>query len=134
MHQVRDSRLLSGCQTGGRLWRRQEALLILSNGSELEEKALLPMEYDLKQNFPNPFNPSTTIRYQAPERSFVELSIFNIKGEIVNQLRNEAKNPGYYVVKWNGKDIRGIQMPTGIYSCRMKSKNFVENMRMLLIR
>jgi hypothetical protein len=63
---------------------------------KIEKQQALPTEYSLEQNYPNPFNPSTIIKFAVPKESFVNLSIFNVLGELVSQLVNEQKKPGQY--------------------------------------
>lgn len=73
-----------------------------------------PLTYALDQNFPNPFNPSTTIRYQIEHRSAVELRVYNALGELVATLIDGVRDPGAQEVRWDAAN-----MPTGIYFCRI---------------
>ena len=80
------------------------------------DDVILPTTFALKQNFPNPFNPVTTISYQLPKSTFVNLSIYNVVGQLVETLVNEHKNVGYYSVEWNASNVG-----TGIYFYRIKA-------------
>jgi hypothetical protein len=88
-----------------------------------------PKEFALFQNHPNPFNPSTTIRYALPQRSLIALSVFNTLGQHVAQLVNGDMEAGYYEVKF---DATGL--PSGMYFYRMQAGTFVETRKLLLVR
>lgn len=90
---------------------------------------LKPTKYELYQNFPNPFNPTTEIRYALKEASKVELSIYNIKGQKVKQLLDADKNYGYHKVVWNGDDQYGSKVSSGIYFYVISVKNDKESYR-----
>ena len=90
--------------------------------------------YRLAQNYPNPFNPSTTISYQIPKSGRVELSIYDVSGRLVRKLVNEYKSEGLHTAEWNGKDSSGRSVSSGIYFYRMKSGEFLETRRMVLLR
>ncbi len=83
----------------------------------------------LENNYPNPFNPTTEIRYQIPKVSHVTLKVFDILGREVATLVNEQKSPGTYTVRW---DASGVA--SGIYFYRMQAGMFVETKKMLLVR
>ena len=82
-----------------------------------------PQTIELFQNYPNPFNPTTTIPYQLFKASHVKLSIYNFLGQHVNTLVNEPQSPGYHTVNWNGNDLNGKPMASGIYFYRMETDN-----------
>ena len=104
--------------------------LTISPIVDVKEELKLPTEYSLSQNFPNPFNPSTTIKYQIPdqvrndklfvtlsgvEESFVKLKIYDVLGREVAVLVNEKQNPGNYQVEWNASNL-----PSGVYFYQLK--------------
>ena len=79
-----------------------------------------PIEkYYLYQNFPNPFNSGTEIKFQLPEFSHIQLTIYNIRGQIVSTLMDSEKPAGYYTIKWDGKDKYGVQTYSGVYFVRL---------------
>jgi flagellar hook capping protein FlgD len=80
----------------------------------------LPVTNSQLSNFPNPFNPETTISYNIPESGKVELSIYNIKGQIVKTLINAQLSSGNYSTTWNGKDNTNKQVSTGEYIAKLK--------------
>jgi hypothetical protein len=95
---------------------------------------LLPLATKLAGNYPNPFNPTTTISYSLRTKSPVRLVIFNQKGQLVTELVNEAQNPGFYEVSWNGKDKLGKQTSSGIYFYQFISDELTQTNKMLLLK
>jgi uncharacterized Ntn-hydrolase superfamily protein len=88
----------------------------------------IPDKFFLQQNFPNPFNPSTVIRYRLEVNSFATLKIYDVLGNEISTLVNEKQNAGTYEVEWQAKDL-----PSGIYFYRLKAGNFSETKRMILL-
>jgi hypothetical protein len=86
-------------------------------------------EFELFQNFPNPFNPTTTIRYSIPESGIVTLKIYNLLGEELTTLVNDYKNAGSYQVRFDAKNLS-----SGIYYYQIESGNFVQVRKMVLVR
>ena len=89
----------------------------------------LPSKYQLSQNYPNPFNPETTIDFRIDADSHVNISIFDINGNFVQELVNEWKESGSYQVKFSGQSI-----PSGIYFYKLTSKGFTDIRKMTLIQ
>ena len=89
----------------------------------------LPSELTLAQNFPNPFNPSTTIKYSIPITSTVVIKIFDILGNEIETLVNEEKPAGTYELTWNAASL-----PSGVYFYRIKTGSFVETSKMILMK
>jgi hypothetical protein len=89
----------------------------------------LPMEYKLKQNHPNPFNPVTNIQYALPESGHVTLAVYDLMGRQVQLLVNEVQNSGYKNVRFDASDLS-----SGIYIFRIKSGDFVANRQMTLLK
>ncbi|GAB4369566.1 MAG: hypothetical protein Kow0042_11370 [Calditrichia bacterium] len=94
----------------------------------------IPARYSLSSNFPNPFNPSTTIYYGLPEASEVELSIFNPLGQRIRTLVKSYQIAGKYEVKWDGKNQFGQSLPSGIYLYYLQTASFSLSRKMLLLR
>jgi len=98
----------------------------------------LPKEYSLSQNFPNPFNPTTLIRYQLPavsdQQSAVSLKIYNVLGQRVRTLVNKEQAPGYYSVIWNGRDDYGREMASGVYFYRLEAGRYSSSKKLLLLK
>jgi hypothetical protein len=74
----------------------------------------------LSRNYPNPFNPSTTIQYWLPDEGSVTLSLFNLKGQAVRKLVQENQKPGDHSVQWNGENEVGERVPSGVYVYHLK--------------
>ena len=95
---------------------------------------VLTTDFRLYQNFPNPFNPTTTIQYSLPEAGSVKLIIFDIRGQEVTTLLNTDKPPGNYDVQWNGMDRSGNLVSTGIYFCRIEAGEFSKTIKILFLQ
>ncbi len=91
---------------------------------EIKIADAIPKEFYVSPNFPNPFNPTTVIKYQIPKATDVSAVIYNLKGEEVRNLVQEFKNPGYYQIKWDGKNSKGQLVASGEYLFTLKT---VEN-------
>jgi hypothetical protein len=104
-----------------------------------------PLRTQLMSNYPNPFNPSTTISYtvgnafmrsESAENTgeAVRISVYNIKGQLVKTLVNEYKEAGQHKVVWNGESEQGIKASSGVYFYRMETKTGSEVKKMLLLK
>lgn len=93
-----------------------------------------PVNYSLQQNFPNPFNPVTEIKYQIPEDSYVEISIFNLLGQKLLTLVHKKVDAGYYSVIWDGTDKNGNAMGAGVYLVKLITNNFQDYKKMILLK
>ena len=94
-----------------------------------------PYEYALHDNFPNPFNPETQIRFSMGGQENVKLVIYDVMGRQVRSLLNgESYTPGFHVVNWNGLDNRGQKVPSGMYIYRIKAGDFIADKKMLLVK
>ncbi|MBK7444440.1 MAG: T9SS type A sorting domain-containing protein [Ignavibacteria bacterium] len=80
---------------------------------------LTASDYKLEQNFPNPFNPETTIKYSVSRKSFVQIKVYDISGKLINSLVAKELSAGSYSAVWNGKDITGNNVSSGIYFYNM---------------
>ncbi len=94
----------------------------------------LPTDFALQQNFPNPFNPSTTVGYALPAASDVRIAVYNVLGEQVASLANGVQEAGYYTVQWNGTDNRGHQVTSGVYFLTMHAGEFTAMKKMMLVK
>ncbi|MBU1799846.1 MAG: T9SS type A sorting domain-containing protein, partial [Bacteroidetes bacterium] len=95
----------------------------------------IPTEFSLSQNYPNPFNPSTIIKYSIPRSAeyhsvqHTTLKVFDILGREVATLVNKQQNAGNYEVIFNASNLS-----SGVYFYRLKSRNFVETKKLILLR
>ena len=99
----------------------------------IDDNEIISTEF-LLSNSPNPFNPSTTIRYGLPEQSYVDLQVYNIKGQLVKTLEKSNQPAGYHEVTWFGKDENGKIVSSGIYFYKISTDKFTSMKRMLLIK
>ncbi|MBN8569123.1 MAG: T9SS type A sorting domain-containing protein [Ignavibacteria bacterium] len=83
----------------------------------------------MSQNFPNPFNPATSIKFNLPVKSHVTLKVYNGLGKEIIELVNEQKPEGSYEVKFDASNL-----PSGVYYYKMVSDNFSETKKMILIK
>lgn len=89
----------------------------------------IPNRFSLMQNFPNPFNPSTTIKFALPEKSHVKLEIFNQLGQLVETLINTDKEPGYHKIVWDAS-----RYSSGVYFYRIKANDFMMTKKLILLK
>jgi len=96
----------------------------------------VPLVTALKSNYPNPFNPSTTISFELNAENIenIEIEIFNLKGQKVKILVNEKLDAGTHHVIWNGKDENGKPVSSGVYFYQMKAGKFVSTKKMILMK
>ena len=94
----------------------------------------LPRDFVLNQNYPNPFNPETRIDFSLERRAHVDISIYNILGQEINNLLNTTLAAGPHSVYWNGTDQSGREMPSGIYFYRLKTETQTEIRKMMLLK
>jgi parallel beta-helix repeat protein len=98
-------------------------------GKSLAKENVIPKEYELFNNYPNPFNPTTTIRYGLPKDGFVTLKVYDILGREVATLVNEYEAAGSYIVTFNAGNLA-----SGIYIYQLKSGGFVANKKLILMK
>ena len=93
------------------------------------------VSYRLYSNYPNPFNPETTIPYSIKEKAFVEVDILDIQGRLITTLVQANQLPGTYQIVWNGRDNSGRRLPAGIYLYRLKiNRQTIETRKMSLVK
>jgi len=100
-------------------------------GSEIN---IISDQNQLEQNFPNPFNSTTTIHYSLMQPGQVTLKIYNMEGKEVRTLVYGTQNGGFHDITWDGKNNQGNQMPGGTYLYRLEAGDFTQTNRMLILR
>jgi hypothetical protein len=95
---------------------------------------VVPVAVKLYRNYPNPFNPETTISFTLTQQTFVTITVHNTRGQEIAVLANQAFSTGTHRVVWNGRDKRGNEAASGIYFYTMKTDRQVLTNRMVLIR
>lgn len=94
----------------------------------------LPQIFNVSLNYPNPFNPTTTIKYQLPKQSDVKLVIYNLLGQKVRTLINGQVEAGYHTAVWDGRNDKGMQAASGVYIYRFEAGDYVKTMKMMLLK
>ena len=94
----------------------------------------IPVQYNLSQNYPNPFNPSTRISFDLVEPGQATLIIYNLLGKRINILINRAMDAGHHRVEWNGLDMSGQPVSSGVYFYELRSEKYIARKKMLLLR
>jgi len=101
---------------------------------EIKPGAELPSGFALSQNWPNPFNPATAIRFELLERAEVRLSVYNLKGQLINTVASGLYPAGAHQVMWDGRDAAGRDAAAGVYLYRLEAGQQVRTMKMTLMR
>jgi len=107
---------------------------ILVPSSVEDEPASIPEEFTVYANYPNPFNPSTKIRYYLPKRSQVTVTVFDIAGGLISTLVNDYQGPGLEEVSWNAVDQQGNAISSGVYLYRVEAAGRIETRKMIYIK
>ncbi len=95
---------------------------------------VLPIDFSLSQNHPNPFNPSTRIEFALPSRAEVKIEIFNILGQKVRTLINESRPAGNHAVMWDGHSEADKSVSSGVYLYRLTAGDYTDTKKMLLLK
>ena len=101
---------------------------------ETRPTVAIPEEYALHHNYPNPFNPVTTMLYDLPEAGHTRLLIYDLLGKEVRVLIDKVMNPGYYSTQWNGRNSQGQTVGAGVYLYQIQSNGFIQTRKMLLLK
>jgi hypothetical protein len=108
---------------------------IMSSIEDKNDDPLIPTIAEMTlSNFPNPFNPNTTISFSLPRESNVNLSIYNIRGQKVKTLLNAKMTDGPHSVVWHGTDACGSSVGSGIYFYRLETEGFSKTSKMVLLK
>jgi len=94
----------------------------------------VPTEFGLHENYPNPFNPTTTLRFDLPEVSNLTLTIYNMLGQKVKTFSMQSIPPGYHSVTWDATNDYGEQVGAGVYLYQLQTKDFVKTRKMVLLK
>lgn len=103
-------------------------------GVGVEEFETIPTTFAVSRNYPNPFNPTTSIDFQLPQVSNVKLVIYNVLGQQVRTLVNERMQPGKYKANWDGLNDKGASVASGIYIYRFEAGDFNSIQKMILLK
>jgi flagellar hook assembly protein FlgD len=100
----------------------------------VEEELSVPESFLLMENYPNPFNSETMLRFSLSTRADVDLSIFNLAGQKIMTLIKDMREAGTYTMHWIGRDDSGREMSSGIYICRLRTGQQVAIQKLVLIK
>ncbi|MCK4579207.1 MAG: T9SS type A sorting domain-containing protein [Candidatus Marinimicrobia bacterium] len=117
-------------------WSSQElgTFAIALNAVLPAVETIMPLEYALAVNYPNPFNPVTNIAYALPEPAFASVAIFDLLGRRITTLVSSEHSAGDHIVRWYGNDQSGKPVGSGIYFYSIKTANFSATKKMILLK
>jgi len=107
-----------------------EVIVLATN----DRPAGAPASYKLIQNFPNPFNPTTTIGFDVSAAGMVKIMVYDILGREITSLVNQPMQAGNYSVVWNATDMNGVEVPAGIYIARLITSGSTQSIKMVLMK
>ncbi len=102
---------------------------LIYTSAEKQEVNDLTEKFSLDPLYPNPFNPSTNIKFSLPTTSNVEITVYNVAGQLIGKLLDEEKNPGSYIINWNATN-----RASGMYLIRIKANDFVQTKKCVLLK
>ena len=108
------------------------AIPVRAGGSTFDD--VKPAQFELKGNYPNPFNPETVIMFDLPQQTPVTLKVYNILGQVVNTVVDDVLPAGSHAVRWDGKNDQGHDVASGVYFYRIKAGGFESTQKMTLLR
>ena len=100
----------------------------------IDEVAGLPASYALHQNYPTPFNPSTTLEFDLPAAADIYIVVYDLLGKEVVRLVEQRLEAGYHQLIWNGRDRRGREVPTGMYIVLMATPEYRKSIKLVLLK
>lgn len=118
---------------GSELWF-DEIRIVDAGTASINQKSALPYSLSLDQNFPNPFNPTTSIRFRVPIPGDFTLSIFDVRGQHVTSLVNGVVESGSHEFIWDGRAATGMAVDSGIYFARLSSNFQTQSIKMLFLK
>jgi hypothetical protein len=122
-------------QDNDTLWSKPDTVKITVRSSTgVDEGTILPRQYQLYPNYPNPFNAGTVFSYSIDRTMQVRMKIFGIRGEEIARLVDGTQMPGDYRVPWNAKTSNGQSLASGWYVCRLETPAGYKTQKVLLLR
>ena len=106
----------------------------IETGIGTKDGLALPGTYYLRQNYPNPFNPHTIIEFGIPEKSQVDLAVYNLLGQKIKTLISESLPANNYVFEWDGTNDNGAKVSSGVYLYKLISDNYTETKKMIMLK
>ncbi len=108
----------------------QQTCMVLNN----DEDPLFPSHYYIYNNYPNPFNPFTTIRYYLPEDRLVIITVYDLLGNVIKHLADEVQSSGYKSIQWDATNNQGLPISAGVYLYSIKTKDFRQMKKMIFLK
>ena len=135
--QTGDWEEIGTCSTGENNFRMcnieelsNSGLFIVMYGENLAiDEFTIPSDFNLYRNYPNPFNPTTTLEFDVANSGLVTFTVYNINGQIIESILPEFYVPGNYQIKWEARDV-----PSGIYIIQMKTETSVHLQKVMLLK
>jgi len=112
----------------------KEGEFVFKNTSLSIDENISPLAFSLHQNYPNPFNPITTLKYDLPEDSFVDITIYDMLGNVVNNLINQNQNSGYKSIQWDATNNIGQPVSAGLYLYTIQVGDYTQTKKMVLLK
>ena len=112
----------------------QHNLIQVLESTRVGDANVIPDDFAVHQNHPNPFNMDTRIRYDLPESGMITISVYDARGKKVKTLIRETKSPGQHSIHWNGTDQANQVVPSGIYIVKMVTDSYTGQVKVLLIK
>jgi hypothetical protein len=128
---IDDDNVFGTTESSSKKFSTPEEVLMLLNDID---RLMKPEAFVLEQNYPNPFTGRTTIRYGLPEAAEVELIVYDVLGRQVRRLVDERRRAGNHEVVWNGRDVSGNPLASGVYFYRLKAGEFTETRSVRIVR
>mgnify|MGYP003958017459 FL=1 len=108
--------------------------IVVTTSSSNIGNETVPLSFTLKQNYPNPFNPTTSIEFELSSGANTALDIYNINGQLVQNLANGYMGANSYILQWNGKDLHGQRVPSGVYIYTLSHGENSHTKKMILLK
>jgi hypothetical protein len=105
-----------------------------SNSLDINDGLMIADRFQLESNYPNPFNSTTTLRFELPVAADVVLNIYDLSGREIVQLVDRNLETGYHQYVWNARDAHGRELPTGIYIARMMTLGYAKSIKIMLLK
>jgi hypothetical protein len=100
----------------------------------IQAEPIIPNQFFLEQNFPNPFNPVTLIRFSIGQRQMVRLDVYNSQGRLIRTLLKNTMNAGNHEFSWDGRNSTGQAVASGVYYYQLSGRTVLRTKKMILIR
>ena len=119
-----------GCYTLPTPGETNSDCITLGTGNDIN----MPNSFTLHQNYPNPFNPTTTLQYDLPNDEFVNITIYDMLGNVINNLVHGSQNSGYKSVQWNATNNQGQSVSAGVYLYSIEAGDFRQTKKLVLLK